>query len=96
MRLIALGAAAAALAGCAADRAARMQEEFAEVQANCGLPGTVIERDRRDPRLLRLVFRHRSNMALQATQDGRVACVQLWAEEHGFRLTTEPADGRPQ
>lgn len=81
------------IAGCATAHAggwARMLEEFPEVRANCGLSGTYLERDRRDPRLLHLVFRHRSNMALQARQDGRVACAQLWAEEQGFRLTAAP------
>lgn len=83
----------AALAGCATGGWARMQAEFPEVRANCGLTGTFIERDRRERRLLRLVFRHRSNMALQARQDGRVACAQLWAEEQGWRLATEPTHG---
>ncbi|HEX8363720.1 MAG TPA: hypothetical protein VF603_00375 [Allosphingosinicella sp.] len=86
--------AAAALGACTANGWERMQAEFPEVRANCGLHGTHLERDRRDRRLLHLVFRHRSNMALQASQDGRVACAQLWAEEQGFRLTTGP-NGAP-
>jgi hypothetical protein len=90
MRSAAFLAAAAALGACAANGWARMQAEFPEVRANCGLSGTYLERDRRDRRLLRLLFRHRSNMALQARRDGRVACAQLWAEEQGFRLTTAP------
>ncbi|MEA3040985.1 MAG: hypothetical protein QOC65_474 [Sphingomonadales bacterium] len=90
MRQVVLLAGAAALAGCATGRWERMQAEFPEVRANCGLSGTYLERDRRDRRLLHLVFRHRSNMALQARQDGRVACAQLWAEEQGFRLATAP------
>ncbi|HEX8215948.1 MAG TPA: hypothetical protein VF577_00665 [Allosphingosinicella sp.] len=81
---------ALALGACATGDWARMQAEFPEVRANCGLHGTRIERDRRDPRLLHLRFGHRNNEALQARQDGRVACAQLWAEEQGFRLTTEP------
>ena len=95
-RLFPALAAAATLAGCATGGSwSRMQAEFPEVRANCGLTGTYIERDRRDRRLLHLVFRHRSNMALQARQDGRVACAQLWAEEQGWRLTTGPTHGTP-
>ena len=89
-RLAGILAVAAALGACTAPGWERMQAEFPEVRANCGLSGTYLERDRRDRRLLHLVFRHRSNMALQARQDGRVGCAQLWAEEQGFRLTTEP------
>ena len=87
-------AAAVAVSSCATGGSwSRMQAEFPEVRANCGLSGTYIERDRRDRRLLHLVFRHRSNMALQARQDGRVACAQLWAEEPGWHLTTGPDQG---
>ena len=93
MRTAAILAAAAALGACAANGWERMQAEFPEVRANCGLSSTYLERDRRDRRLLHLIFRHRSNMALQARLDGRVACAQLWAEEQGFRLTTEPDHG---
>jgi hypothetical protein len=90
-RLLLAPAVAAALVSCATGGSwPRMQAEFPEVSANCGLSGTYIERDRRDRRLLHLVFRHRSNMALQARQDGRFACAQLWAEEQGWRLTTAP------
>jgi hypothetical protein len=82
-------AAVAALAACATDGWARMEEEFADVRVNCGLAGTYLERSRLDGRLLHLVFRHRSNMALQARQDGRLACAEHWAQERGYRLTTE-------
>jgi hypothetical protein len=85
--------AAVAASACATGDWARIQADFPSVQANCGLPGTIIERSRSDPRLIHLVFRHRSNMALQAREDGRVACAQHWAEEQGFRLTTEPVRG---
>ena len=90
MRRAATVLASAALGACTANGWERMQAEFPEVRANCGLHGTYLERDRRDRRLLHLVFHHRNNMAFQATQDGRVACAQLWAEEQGFRLTIEP------
>jgi hypothetical protein len=96
MRQASLIAAIGTLGGCTADGWSRMQAEFPEVSVNCGLHGTYLERDRHDRRLLHLVFRHRSNMALQARQDGRFACAQLWAEEQGFRLTTDPADGPPR
>ena len=90
MRRGAVVAAAAALGACAGTGWERMQAEFPEVRANCALHGTYLERDRRDRRLLHLIFRHRNNMTAQARQDGRVACAQLWAEEQGFRLTTGP------
>lgn len=87
-RIALLAALAATLSACAANDWARMQAEFAEVAPNCGLHGVDLQRDARDRRLLHLVFRHRSNMALQATNDGRVACVGHWANERGYRLAT--------
>lgn len=86
-RLAAFAAAAAALAGCATSGWSRMQEEFAQVQGNCRLHGTRLERDRSDKRLLRLVFLHRNNMAAQAQEDGRFACAAAWARENGYRMT---------
>jgi hypothetical protein len=83
---------AAALCACATDDWARVQEEFAQVRGNCRLQGTRLERDARDKRLLRLVFLHRSNMALQAEQDGRLACAEAWARENGYEMTTSPPD----
>ena len=81
------------LGACAHDRWARMQAEFPEVTANCRVPGVELERDRRDKRLLRLVFRHRSNMRMRAEQDGRLACFQHWARERGYRLVASAPDG---
>ena len=93
-RVLGLLGAASALAGCATGGGwARMEREFAQVRANCMLLGTDIERDRRDRRLIHLIFRHRNNMVMQAREEGRVACAQLWAEEQGWRLTTEPDHG---
>lgn len=85
-------AAAAALAGCATGDWERMQAEFPEVRENCGVPGAELERDRRDRRLLHLVFRHRSNMQERAERDGRVACFQHWARERGYRLVSTDAN----
>ncbi|HKR25615.1 MAG TPA: hypothetical protein VJS15_10170, partial [Allosphingosinicella sp.] len=76
------------LAGCVTDSWARMQEEFAEVRVNCRLAGTILERDLHDRRLLRLIFRQRNAEELAASRDGRLACVQHWAAERGYRLTT--------
>ena len=84
--------AAAALAGCASDRFERLQAEFAEVSANCGLGGVALLRDRTDRRLLHFVFGHRNNMEHQARQDGRLACAEHWARERGYRVTTSPHD----
>jgi hypothetical protein len=81
------------VAGCATDGWTRISGDWPEVRANCRLSGTYIERDVRDRRLLRLTFRHRSNMRLVAEQDGRVACAEHWARERGYRLTTAPAGG---
>lgn len=68
----------------------RLREEFPQVRANCGLRGAVLERDRTDKRLLRLVFRRRNNAVVQAERNGSLACVEHWARERGWRLTTEP------
>jgi hypothetical protein len=84
---------AAALVACATGDWARMQAEFPEVRANCRLHGTTLERNRRDPQLLHLIFRQRNAEELQARADGRLACAEHWAEENGFRLTTEPDHG---
>lgn len=86
-----LGAGAWFVAGCATHDWARMQEEYSEVRANCRLSGTVLERDRHDPRLLRLLFRQRNAEEIEARQDGRLACAEHWARERGYRLTTIPA-----
>lgn len=79
------------LAGCASHGGAQMEEEFPEVRSNCRLSGTVLERDRRDPRLLRLLFRQRNAEEVEARADGRLACAEHWAGERGYRLTTAPA-----
>ena len=92
-RVLPAAAAAAALAACATSGWERMRDEFPEVRANCRLSGTEIERDRSDPRLLHLVFRHRSNMAAQARDDGRLACAEHWARERGYRLVAAGANG---
>ena len=77
-------------ASCASQGWKQLQEEFPEVRANCGLRGTVLERDGSDKRLLRLVFRQRHNAALQASRDDSLACVEHWARERGWRVTTAP------
>lgn len=82
-----------AAAGCATDRWTRMQAEFADVRANCRLRGTDIELSGRDRRLIHLVFPQRNNEAVAAADDGRLACARHWAEERGYRLTTEPKHG---
>jgi hypothetical protein len=78
------------LGACAAGGWKQLQDEFPEVRANCGLRGTVLERDGDDRRLLRLVFRQRYNARLQASRDGSLACVEHWARERGWRVTTAP------
>jgi hypothetical protein len=82
--------AGAAMSACASNGWKQLQEEFPEVSANCGLRGTLLERDRHDKRLLRLVFRQRYNARLQASRDGSLACVEHWARERGWRVTTAP------
>ena len=91
--ILVLAAAAAGLGGCATGDWSRMQAEFPDVSANCGVPGVELERDEVDKRLLRLVFRHRSNMRMRAERDGRVACFQHWARERGYRLVAAGPDG---
>ena len=86
--ILLLGLAAGLLGGCATNGWARMQEEFAEVRANCRLRGTILERDPDDRRLLRLIFRQRNAEEIAAEADGRLACARLWAEERGYRLVT--------
>jgi hypothetical protein len=81
---------AAALAGCASDGWDRLQREFPQAKGDCRLHGTLLQRDSGDNRLLRLVFLHRNNEALQARTDGRVACLERWARERGWRVTTAP------
>lgn len=83
-----VGAAALLASGCATDDWGRMRDEFAEVRANCRLRGTILERDREDPRLLRLIFRQRNAEEIAAEADGRLACARLWAGERGYRLVT--------
>ncbi len=78
-------------ASCAGHGWKQLQEEFPEVRVNCGLRGTLIERDAVDKRLLRLVFRQRYNARLQASRDGSLACVEHWARERGWRVTTAPS-----
>lgn len=80
--------AAAAMSGCAGHGWKQVREEFPEVRANCGLRGTTIRRDGSDKRLLHLLFRQRHNAALQASRDGSLACVEHWARERGWRITT--------
>ena len=86
----------AALVACAASDWARLQAEFPDVRANCGLGGASIERDRHDGRLIRLVFRQRNAEELAAAREGRLACAQHWARERGYRLTTEPDHSAPR
>jgi hypothetical protein len=81
--LLALGA---ALGACANSGRPEMEEEFAEVRSNCGLRGTILERDPKDRKTLRLLFRQRNNAALQARRDGSLACAEHWARERGYRL----------
>jgi hypothetical protein len=81
---------AATLGACASDGWKQLREEFPEVRANCGLRGTLLQRDATDKRLLRLVFRQRYNARLQASRDGSLACVEHWARERGWRVTTAP------
>lgn len=85
----------ATASACASENWRQLREEFPEVSANCGLRGTLLERDRSDKRLLRLVFRQRYNARLQAARDGSLACVEHWARERGWRVTTAPdGEGR--
>ena len=93
MRIALLAAFAASLAACATNDWPQMRADFAEVAPNCGLHGVDLERDARDRRLLHLIFGHRNNMAQQARDDGRVACMEHWAHERGYRLTTAGANG---
>lgn len=86
-------AAAAMLAACVTSDWERMLDEFPDVRRNCGLSTVELERDRRDRRLLHLVFRHRNNMQQQAQDDGRFSCVELWANERGYRLLSAGASG---
>jgi len=79
-----------ATAACAGDGWKRLQEEYPEVRANCGLKRAVLHRDAKDKGLLRLTFPQRYNAGLQARQDGSLACVEHWARERGWRLTTLP------
>jgi hypothetical protein len=81
--------AAAALAGCAHNDWASMQEEFPDVRANCGLQGASLSRDEHDKSLLRLTFRQRSAVELAARADGSLGCVETWARERGYQITTE-------
>jgi len=85
--ILALGG-AAALAGCATNSWAQMEEEFPEVRMNCGLVRTYLERDPDDERGLRLIFPQRNNAAMQARAEGSLACVEHWAAERGYTLTT--------
>lgn len=78
------------LGGCANSGWKSLQEEFPEVRDNCSLRAVLLQRDATDKRLLRLVFLQRSNVALQARLDGSLACVEHWARERGWRLTTGP------
>lgn len=80
----------ASLGACASQGWERLKGEFPQVQGRCGLPGTFLERDSRDRRLLHLGFRHRNNEAAEARHDGRLACAEHWALKRGWRLTTAP------
>ena len=81
----------AATSACASNGWKQLREEYPAVRADCGLGGTSIERDATDKRLLRLVFRQRYNARLQASRDGSLDCVEQWARERGWRVTTAPA-----
>jgi len=81
----------ATLSACAGRDWNGLQEEFPNVSANCGLRGVLLQRDGSHKRLLRLVFRQRHNAALQASRDGSLACVEHWARERGWRVTTAPS-----
>jgi hypothetical protein len=85
-------AAAAMLAACVTGDWERMLEEFSDVRRNCGLSTAELERDGSDRHLLRLVFHHGSDMRQQAQDDGRFSCVELWANERGYRLDTAGAN----
>ncbi|HEY6816941.1 MAG TPA: hypothetical protein VI168_15500 [Croceibacterium sp.] len=87
--ILAAGSAMVALVGCAHDSWASMQEEFPDVRANCGLQGASLSRDAHDKRLLRLTFRDRSAVEIAARADGSLGCVEAWASERGYTLTTE-------
>jgi len=78
----------AALSACTGHGWKQLQEEFPEIRTNCGLKGTVLERDAGDKRLLRLGFLQRHNAALQASRDGSLACIEHWARERGYRVVT--------
>lgn len=80
----------AALSACVSNGWTQLQQEFPEVRANCGLRGTLLQRDATHKRLLHVVFRQRHNAALQARRDGSLACVEHWARERGWRLATGP------
>lgn len=86
---ILLTGAAAALAGCAHNDWASIQEEFPDVRANCGLQGASLSRDEHDKRLLHLTFRQRNAAELSARADGSLGCVENWARERGYQITTE-------
>lgn len=90
-RALALVLAGAVVTGaCASNGWKQVKGEFPEVSANCGLRGVVLQRDATDKRLLRLVFRQRHNARLQASRDGSLDCVEHWARERGWRVTTAP------
>lgn len=85
--------AAAALAGCATGDWQRMEAEFVDVRANCGVPGARLEHDRSDERLVWLVYPHRSDMISATGKDGRFGCFEHWARERGYRLQPAGANG---
>jgi hypothetical protein len=87
---------AAILAGCTTGRWERLQAEFPEVRANCGLARVQLLRDRRDPGLLWLLFQQRHAIEVATRRDGRLACVEHWARERGYRLDTAGAEGPPR
>jgi len=88
---IIVGGAPILLVGCAHQSWASMQEEFPDVRANCGLQGASLSRDEHDERLLHLTFRQRSAVEIAARADGSLGCIENWARERGYQITTEGA-----
>jgi hypothetical protein len=85
--------AAAALAGCTTtaerERERELRAEFGEVAGNCALPRHALTIDTK-ARRIQLAFLHRSNIRIQAEQNGSLGCARHWAQERGYRLVTSP------
>lgn len=87
-RALVLAALAVPAAGCAHPPrpSVSVEQEFAEVAANCRLPRVVMRPATDAPRTLLIHFPQRSNMYGAARRDGSLGCVEHWAHEHGYKL----------